>query len=417
MGLRLISVLALVGFAVLICGCNGGRETDQISYIVGIGIDAAPEGKVQVTYRIAVPAALSGAGEGGGAGTEKTSSLITIIAPSLAEARNLANLTLSRSLLLSHNKSFVIGEELARRGLADIVGPIKRFREYRGSMFIVVVKGSAYEFLQKNKPAVERQPSRWAEDILFVARDTGYHLPVTVHYFYRRLKGVTGAPLAAYAAVGPEDMKDRPMGELSEKERTQEYLPDGVPKKGANDVNMAGVAVFRGDKMVGTLTTEETRILAILLDEFPRGFITIADPLEPQKSINISIRNGRRPKIDTAIVDGQAKISVDVLLEGEITAISSGINYEAAEYRQLLEQQTSVMIEEEMRKMIAKTQRLDADAADFGARLAPSFNSRKEFEQFRWDEYFPQAEVDVKVTTRLRRTGLMWQTIPILMNK
>lgn len=413
MRFRIALGAVLLMAAVLLSGCNGSRENDEVSYGLAIGIDAAPDGKLQISYRVAVPRTLAGSGEGVGGGGEKSSELITITAVSLAEARNLLSTHLARSITLSHNKAFVFGEELARKGLGDIIGPLLRFQEFRGSMFIAVARGTAQEAMRENKPTQQVLPSRWIEGVLFEANDAGYALPTTVHGFYKRLKSVTGAPFVVYTGVDPETGEGRSGGTKIPGEKAEEYLAGDIPKKGDTPVSVAGTAVFRGDKMVGVLTNEETRMLAILINDFPRGFISVEDPMDSKSSVNINLRNGRQPKLDTKLADGRAIIDVDVLLEGEVTSISSGINYESAQYKQVLEAHIAEIVRQQMARMIAHTQQLNSDVVNFGQRLAPTFGTYREYSQIRWSELYPQAEVHVKVAVKIRRNGLMWQTKPI----
>lgn len=124
---RLAAVGLLCLLAALGAGCNGARETDQVAYIISIGIDVAPGGEYNITYRLAKPSFLGGdTGKGGGG---DSSELITITAPSLAIARELLGTTVARFPNLSHTKAVFIGEGLARKGVADALGPLIRFRE------------------------------------------------------------------------------------------------------------------------------------------------------------------------------------------------------------------------------------------------------------------------------------------------
>lgn len=404
-----IALIFMLLVCVLLTGC-GARETDEVAWVITMGLDKADDGDLLVTYRIAIPNALA-AGSEGGAGKE-TSTIETIKAPSLAESRNLLNTSLSRSVSLSHLTAIVIGEDLARSGVQDVLAPVMRFREYRGSIFLIVARGQAKEVFEKNKPKIETLVSRWVHNSMQSTKETSYFLPVNLHQFYTRLKSNSGAPLAVGYGINPltgqDSGHDTPAGD-----KVKMYLPGDLPRQGGNPIEFVGAAVFKEDKLVGFLETEETRALSIVLDEFPRGFMVLNDPLSPQHSVNVNVRNGRTPKISVDISGEHPSINLDVFLEGEITAIPTGISYESTEYLTLLETQVSNVTHENIKNMLLRTQEWGADVVDFGYFIRPKFATLEELRNYGWDKQFHQATFTIQVHTELRRTGLMRKTTPI----
>ena len=403
-------IILFLVIALTLAGCGGAREPDDVAYVVSIGVDKGPAKNIIVTYRVAIPRQLSGDNPGS---ASKTASLISFTAPSLAEARNLLNSASGRSITLSHTRAFIIGRELAETGLGDFIGPLLRFREFRGSMFIVVVQGTAIEMMEKNDPQIENIEARWLEGIMRTADDSSYYLRTTLHDFYTRLKGQTGAPLAAFAAVNEDKLTGTPNAVRFPGERAKEYLAGNVPKVGGNPVVIMGTAVFKVDKMVGVLDNEETRMLAILRGRMPRGYIVLDDPLNPERSLNVNLRLGKNPHIEVELTPERPVISADILLEGEITSIPSGIFYEDNQYQPELEASISQIIKGEMLRMLQYTQQLEVDAADFGYYIRPHFFTRAELENYEWDKQYPKAEWNIKITTKIRRTGLMRKSMPL----
>jgi spore germination protein KC len=401
----------------LTTGCNGSRELDEVAYVITVGVDAGEGDQLEFTYRIAVPRNLASGESGGGkVDGNKTTQLVTITAPTLAEGRNLLNATVARAPNLSHVNGFVIGEDLARRGLADFLGPAMRFREFRGSIYLVVVNGKAKDFLKQNSPE-EVIASRWMEAIMDTADETGYYLRTTLHEFYARLKNGSGSPYAVLMGINPLKGEGSASGPNIPGDKTREYLPKDLPREGGNPATVMGTAVFKADKMVGMLPNAETRMLAMLLGNYPRGLVVVDDPLAPQHAINVNLKLGRNPKINVDILDGQAVINVNVHLEGEISGIPSGINYESKEYKGLLEQQISQTVRQRMLQMLQRTQAWGADVVNFGYYLRPKYATDQKFRNLNWDAVYRKAEFNVIVTTELHRTGLMRRTMPIRLEK
>lgn len=408
MYIRLIVGTILLGMGVLLSGCNGARESEEVAYIVAIGIDKAEEeGMITVTYQIAKPNVEGNKGEG-----EKDTILLTNSATTITESFSLLNSTTSLAPSLSHVKVLVVGQEVARDGLADMWGTLKRYREYRGSMFVLVARGTAKEFLEESKPSFNISASKYFETMLDSGIDNGYYLRTSFHQFYTRLKSNSAQPYATFVDVSSLSGK----GEISTPKvsggKTGGYIAGNIPLQGGNPVEFAGTAIFKGDKMVGTLSTTETRMLAILLGEYHHGFLSVEDPIDPKHVIVVNLRLGSTPKINAILEDGRPVISVKISLEGEITSLSSGINYEQESYLKVLEEQINMVLQQEMVNMIQHTQELGSDVGGLGYYIRPLFTNYQEYLEYPWLAEYSQSKVNVTIQTKIRRTGLMIRTYP-----
>ncbi len=409
---RRLAAVFLLGISVVVCGgCNGAKEPDELGYTVAIGIDkSAKKGMIDVTYVGALPAVI---GEGGGGGDKtKSTTEVTYTVPSLAEARNLLNSVTYFIPSLVHVKMLVIGEELAKQGIGDVIGPLVRFREYRGTNYIVVAKGTAKDFFKNNKPGIPGTATRYYESMMESNSETSYFLKTTLHAFYQRLKDTDGTSYATMVAVNPQTLEDKPAKSKTPGEKMEEYYAGDTPRAGSNPVEFSGTAVFRGDKMVAMLSNAETRSLAMLTGIYQRGYVTVEDPLAPKHGINVNLRQGEKPEFVTQLIDGKPVAQVTVLLEGEVTSLPSGISYEQAEYKELLEAAISQIIKQEITQLVTRIQEKGADIVGFGYHFRSKFQKLQEWEEYAWPDKFPQADITVEVKCKLRRTGLMWRTTP-----
>lgn len=411
MRFRVVATIMILIISLVITGCNGSKELDEVAYVLAVGVDAAEGDQLDLTYEVAIPRVLAGE-SGNKTDPKSTTNLVGITAPTLAEGRNLLKSAVARAPNLSHVTTFIIGEDLARKGLADFLGPALRFRELRGSINIVVVTGKAKDFMKQNAPE-EVLATRWFEAMLSSAEESGYYLKTSFDEFYTRLKNLSGSPFTTLMAINPLTGEGQPSDSVITGDRTREYLPQTMPRENGNPGTVIGTAVFKEDKMVGMLLSEETRMFAMLENHYPRGFMVVDDPLEPKHAINVNLWLGRKPKINVAILDNHAAINVNVFLEGDITSIASGINYESDEYKGLLEKQISEIVRQRMLQMLQHTQEWGADIVDFGYYVRPQYATDQEFKDLHWDAMYPNAEFKVVVKTEIRRSSLMRKTSPI----
>ena len=97
----------------LISGCSDATEPDSLGYVVAIGIDKAKkeDAKFDITLQFANPVSISGgAKEEGGKGGSESIKNITVTAPSIYSAVNVANHVVSKVFTLSHTKVVVFSE-------------------------------------------------------------------------------------------------------------------------------------------------------------------------------------------------------------------------------------------------------------------------------------------------------------------
>lgn len=335
--LSLLAVCLLATFC--LAGCQGARETEDRAFVTALGIDRAESGQLQVSYTIKLPRAL---GSGPGAGHEmpgRPAIVSTIVAASSAEARNLLSGTISRFSSAAHLKAVIIGEELARTGVSEIIVPFVRYREYRDTVFVFVVSGTAEHFLHKNVPKVDYLPSKYYESMIVSAIESNYYMRCDIHDFYLGLKNPGQAASAAYAAVNPLAGRDEQSGTQNPHSPVKSYI----------DVALAGgretisIAIFlvslpgRNRLRTGQLPRDNRR--------------TGGDPYQAGH------RNFRRP-------------------------------HPGARQRRLLVRQPPSPVS-------------PPTARWGGAGI---------------DSLYRAAAVEVKVTVKLRRPGLMWRTAPLKAN-
>lgn len=410
--MRAVKIVALVLMVLLTQGCWGSRETDEIAYVLVMGFDKGPGQNVVVTFQTANPKAIAGVvGGGGGGGGADSRPLITdsTVAPLPIGAFKLLNVERSREISLLHTTAFIFSEELARQGLAPLLNPLERYRETRGTAFVFVCRGKAKEFIKKNQPILEIDPSKLYE---LLDRTSMLHglTPVTqFSEFYPRTKSMAANPVAPLAAVGRRniDLKEQPP-----KNSLGDYLAGEMPSDGEH-IQFLGAAVFRGDKMVGELTGDETRYLNMITGKMKESFIIIEDPLRKGHSVGVTLRQARAPGVKVNIKGERPEIRVDIYQEPEIVGISSGINYESTKLKPVLEEALEKIISERCRRLTSRAQEeFRSDIFGLGRYVRMRFITLGQWREFSWEDVFPAAAVDIKVHVKIRRTGLMLETMP-----
>lgn len=416
-------VFILLVFSLLVLpGCWGSRETDEVAYVLALGLDKGEKENLVVTVMIANPKVIagiaSGGGGGGGGGEEGGGGALIYSVESSAPlaSLDLLNTTVDRRVSFLHTKAFFFSEELAREGLASWIFPLNRYRELRGTAQVFVCRGKAKDFIEKNKPPLELSPTKQIELLNLMSKETGLYHNTQFREFYNDTKSDSIEPIIPMVAIhegGLESAKpgigrggEAPLGK---------YIAGEVPVDGANQTQVIGTAVFKGDKMVGILNGQETRYYLALRGLFQSGITGIPDPLDPNVPVGLLMYQARRPKYKTNIdPEGNVSISVDIYNEPEIINIMSGYNYELPANKVLLEQALSEQSQQGIHNLIRRTQEeFHSDIFGFGEQVKRKFWTMQSWRDYQWLQRYPEAQINVVVHNKIRRTGLQLETKPV----
>lgn len=417
-------LLLLVSMLVLV-GCNGSHETDQLAYIVALGLDKGENNKIIATYQIAIPRQVGGTSTGdedsskSGEEAKKGFVNITIAGFSFAETRNELKSIVALIPEMYHTKIIIFGEELAKSNVGDAIGVLARLRDFRGTMYVAVAKGSAQNFLEQNKPAITNSTAKYYELMMQSDRLSGFFLANSMHNFYKRLKGHGGDNYAAYIGSNPNVKADKLPSDPAKKPHGDTEVPRKAGEinrvGGNNPSEFLGVAVFNGDQLAGVLDSHQSRMMSIFYNNVDSAYLTVEDihPEAEKKPVSLRYKVQEKPEVETQIVDGIPVAHIHLKIEGELTSIASGVNYEAPEYREKLENRLSELFTQDLQGLIQTLQGLDSDALSIGDFFRPRFSTMPEFVDFDWKGKFKDAQIDGDVQFKIRRTGLLWKSNPI----
>lgn len=397
---QLAVVLLVLITAMPLSGCWDRTELEEIAFVLAVGVDKGKESVYSVTFAIALPDKLAGK-EGGGQG--KPLLMTTVEAPTVAGAIAMADSYLSRQVSLRHTKALFIGEELARISGMHTMDEFVRFRQARRTMYYLVTKGKAADFLKEMEPKLEKNPQRYIEQLIQNVRYTALIPSASqIQSFVSIVNTAYSAPVTYYAAIKQEGEEEQGGGGAG---AASGYKAGNLPRKGGPNVELLGGAAFRGEHMVGVLTGEEMRSILLLQGEFKRALYSIPDPKRKDLFVSMEVHQGRPYVVNVDLSGQRPKISVVVTLEGELLSIQSNRDYTEPGLQEELEDAAIRTIAEGMLTAIKKTQQWGTDVAGFGKHVVKQFGTVDQWEAYKWDERYPNAEISVGVRFTLRRFG------------
>jgi spore germination protein KC len=369
-------VLCALVIAVL-SGCATSRELNELGIVIGVGIDKGDEADtVKITTQVVKPGQVSSGGKsGGGGGEEAYANFEGTGRTVFAAIRGIANKS-SRKMFFPHNQVIIIGQDAAKDGVAKYLDFFMRDPETRLNVCVLVAKDTAAGVLEA-KSKLERVPANSISLMLdSEAKANSQAMDIRLRNFKESLQLNTVAPVAPIIEVSEENGKELAI--------------------------LNGTAVFKRDKMVGTLDKSEGRGLMWVLGKVKSGIIEVECVEGDLVSLEIVRAQG---EFSSELVDGKVKIKVKISEEGNIAEDTGTKDISTLSEVAFLEQQNADVIKSEVMAAVKKAQQLNADIFGFGESVHCKYPKEWTSMENEWDEIFPTVEVEVEVKAKLRLMG------------
>lgn len=146
--LRFLLILPCV--SVLLTGCWDRKEINDNAYVVASGVDKGENNTYRFSVQIPLPSSLGGAGSSGGGGGTSGDGPVLITqgtGKNIREGMEDIQIRLSRQLFFAHRRVIIIGEDLAKDGISEVVRAVFMQPQSRLSTFLAVSRGDAVKLL------------------------------------------------------------------------------------------------------------------------------------------------------------------------------------------------------------------------------------------------------------------------------
>jgi spore germination protein KC len=411
-------LLVLIILCSSFTGCYDKQEVDDMAYVIAIGIDKGKTNILRLTLQIARPTAIGGESAEGG---EEAIHIITVETPSIFSGLNMANNAVSRKLNLSHAKAIVFSKELAMEDVSSYINALKRDRETRPNIQVLVSRTSAEDYIRAVNPTLVINPAKFYELSFKTYKYTAFTADTDLHRFNSNAKSISQSAVAVLAGVNEvTDSDDINLKGSTYKNKGRDLPLEGdfkagdISKAGETQAEIMGLAVFDGSRMVGELDGGETSLYLMITGEYNESFITLPDPMKRDKVVIIDVKKSREPVLRVQLDGDKPKIYINVKLEGDIQSIQSGIAYESLENIAILEQEYENSIKRGMERLLNRSAvELKSDIFGFGKKAKANFLTWDEWEKYEWKKKYPNSTFEVEVDFKIRRTGLMVKTSPV----
>ncbi len=383
----------------LLTGCWDRLEIEDRAVVLAIGIDEAKpgdeketsnathllnqessnKGLIRVTVQIAVPGRipLGTGGDTGGPADQKPVWVLTSVGNTIEDGLMNLQQQLADRLFYGHLRVIVLSETVAKKGIQNENDFFRRQPQVRRTVWMVVSKGAAADIMNAT-PQLERVPSLYLLATLEHAREMGKLPNIFLGVFF-----------SASSAKGQEG--------------TVPYLE----LKKESNIELAGMAYFKNDKMVGTTTALQIGHYMAIKQLNPGGYSILQEM--PNSHTNVIFKTThRKSKITTTIKNGKVFATIRCQVEGDLT--------EKSDEKVLVTKNNLIQLEEKIKKdaekgfvkFIQQTQEDGSDIFGFGEFVRatqPAYWNKEIKTKEKWESKYREMNVDVSMHVKIRRIG------------
>lgn len=421
---KMFYVMGIIIFcAVAFSGYLHEQDINDLAYVIAIGFDVGNDDKLKLTFQISIPSGNSSGSSGGGGSSSSEKGVSdtlnqTVECNSFNSGLNTANNIISKRLNLSHCKFIIFSEELASLGILDYIYTLENNIELRSNCNILVSTSTAEEFINSSTPILEHSTSKYYEIITTSSRYSGYTSNATLNSVYTSIVDDFSETSTMLGNVQKEEESSKDESSSSEESSSGEGgSSDGENSSGGNssssgqtsskdgmasDIIIGGMAVFKKDKLVGTLSKEETVPYLIVTDKLKECVVSIPSPFSEGNYIDLHIYDFSKTKNSVKLDSSGPQITTNVTLKSTILSNDFDFDSSSNEDIEKIISAASDYFKEQIMNYYEKTAReFKSDITGLGKHAVYKFPTIDDWEEYNWSEKFETATFDVNVQVNI----------------
>nr|WP_275899519.1 Ger(x)C family spore germination protein [Bacillus piscicola] len=376
-GMSIAVLVPLLSMTFLLTGCWDRTELNDLAIVTAVAIDKAEGSGITLTLQFANPSQMGGqqGSEGGGGSGKKPTITKQAEGETIFEAMSFIQQQLSRNIFWGHNQALIIGKEVAKEGVQPYVDFFAHHPDPRLRSYVYVSEGKAAEVLRL-LPQLEPSSGDIARELAKLK--TG--MSVTIKELLQMLNSDAGS------AALPKVL---PIFEENEK----------------GGLQITGTAVFKNEKMIGSIDEEVTRGVLWLRDEIHLAAVKLSpDNTEGFISFNL-IRSHTKlvPKIENGIWEMQ----VNIVAEDDIVENQTNLQLTDPQIIQQLEELLGEKVEERIYMALNDVQQeLKTDILGFADAFHRKYPAEWDAVEDDWEEKFLEVKVTINSKVYIKRLGM-----------
>ncbi len=377
---KIIAFFIILMMMFLSVGCRSKTEIEELAIATTFGIDITEDGKYMVSTQV-LKTTKQSSGEGKGDKQQTDVLVLTSTGNTVPDALEHLSKQLGKKLVLAHVKFIVIGEDMAKAGVAELIDFIIRSYEIHTNIAILVTNGKAAEIIKTTTPE-DPVPANAINDILKLQSSYGYIPVINSIEFFTSLGSKTASPMAGVISLRENEQKDKVF-------------------------NMIGIAVFKKDTFAGYIMGEE-EIRGVQWIRNKVRMRNIIIPVSNKDKITIKLVSAHST-VKPIMKDNKPLIQIIIHNTGTIADMTGDFDpMKNPEILAEFEQMENEIIKKEVEKALYAAQTtFNTDIFDFGETIHRDYPKEWKDLEGNWSKVLPELEVEIEVHSSIKRIGVI----------
>ncbi|HLU22399.1 MAG TPA: Ger(x)C family spore germination protein [Bacillaceae bacterium] len=386
---NLTTILIFTILLPLLSGCWDRVEVTDLSIAVALGIDKNDNGEFEISVQVLNPSE-NAANTGDGSGYDTPVTTYSATGHILFEASRKLTTKTPSEIYMSHLRIIVVGEEVAKEGIYDVLDVLSRDPEVRTDFYVLIAREHKAKDILGMLTSISKIPANKMFNALNASADswaaTGKK---RLHELMDEIvsDGIQPTLTGIKVEGDPKAVKGK------------EDIPYVIPN---SIITFNGTGVFKKNKLVGWLTEEESKGLNYVKDNVESTAIVFK---QNDDFIGIELIKSKT-EITPKIRHGVPSITVKISGDANVAEVNTKIDLSSPSVIAQLEKQSNKDVKDIITKTVHKAQK-DFKSDIFGFGKAIHKNDPKAWVKLKdkWSDTFPDITVNIDVDIHIRREG------------
>ncbi|MGM9987266.1 MAG: Ger(x)C family spore germination protein [Bacillaceae bacterium] len=379
--------IILVFFICFLSGCAGKNDLGGQMICQGLSIDRIDKNTIEIAYQVLNPSEAT-------ATAFESEPVITYRFPlkNGEDGDFESTLVLPEKLMLSHVVAIIVGEEMAKKEMANVLDKFIRLNEIQAGVKLYIAKGvKAYELLDM-LTATMKIPAQKINSLVEAGMESSSVAISRTPFQAASQMEEKGVELTLQAITVKKDKNE----EVEESKKSDTLVPH-------SQIVISGVAVFKADKLVGYLSPEDTVFYNVLTGK--ANTFRLQDKCTGnEKGMNQYVLKGVKTKVTSKIQDGRIRFDVHVKGNASLSYNSCKMSFAPKDIKKL-EKKLSDALTTQLNHTIAVIQsEYKTDILGYGEVLRRDDKKAWGAYKDNWNKEFEK--VDIYVDSKITLTGV-----------
>ena len=383
-----IFLILLIPF--ILCGCYNYNELENLSICTAMAFDLEDD-LYKVSYLIANAKKNEASSEKG----EAQSVIYNGMGKSISEAVDDLITTIPHEPYVTHLKTIIISDELAKKGVQNILDFLLRYPESRNKFALYITDNEKAENTLKILSPIESFPST---SMLSNVKTSSIYQSKAIIVEYNDFVSII-----LEDGIEPILSSVKILGDIEEGGKTeslnQTYL--------AATLKTSNIGIFKDDKLLKISNNEETIGINFIKNKINELIIPI--PCEDNYIILNTENSETKTNLD--FKDNKFNINLDISVKAVINEVNCKIDLQNDESIKKIASDGERIINEYIEKAINLAKENKTDIFGFGRMIYKNYPKKWKKLKDNWDNEFNNLNINSKITVKIKGTGALKQSL------